>query len=737
MTRIAESTTALVREAADRLFAAADTVSLERARLVTEAYRIFDDQPVPLKRALAFRHVLQHMALDLEANPLFAGNTSPALRAWMLIPEYGFGEDVQLRYEHAELAGFLDGRVPPDLLEYWSGRSFGGCAGVGHLAVDLEMVVHHGLRSVLDQLERLQDGEPGQRVYREAMAVTLEAVIEWAHRYAAAAERAARAATDPRMAAAHAAVAQACRHVPERPARSLFEGLQAIALVHLAIHIEGHGLSVSIGLPDRVLAPFAEEAEADPEWAAALVAGFLLKISANSLQGRGSKTQAITIGGSGPDGGDRCNPVTRAFLRAYELVPVADPHAFLRWHAGLDRAVRDHAMRMLAEGRSMPLLVNDEPTMRGLMAAGVAPEDAADYCVIGCNELGIPGRLAHSAWSMAGGLNYLGLLNAVLLDADPRALGHTDRICERLESRMQREIGAAAERRPRIHQSMAERVPTPFTTALMRGAPARGRDLLLDMPYRCIGWFERGLVDAADALTAMEQLFLDGNGVSLDAIVHSMRQDHHDAGLRQRMLDAPKCGSGDEAPRRWLLWLLETRTRILRETEAELGLAPHTPCHVVRSLHHVDGATIGASPDGRRSGEPVGDSLAGAPHGQAPSPTSVLEFVSCIDSARHYAGGYNVNLTLPSGVRPGLLDGLAAAFFARGGQELQVNSLDPARLRAALCDPAAHRDIVVRVAGFSARFVELSPLEQAELIERAERAAARTPFAPEASYPVD
>ncbi|HQK94360.1 MAG TPA: pyruvate formate lyase family protein [Armatimonadota bacterium] len=117
MTRVAESTTALVREAADRLFGAADTVSLERARLVTDAYRIFDDQPVPLKRALAFRHVLQHMTLDLEANPLFAGNTSPALRAWMLIPEYGFGEDVQLRYEHADLAGFLDmaARVPTPL----------------------------------------------------------------------------------------------------------------------------------------------------------------------------------------------------------------------------------------------------------------------------------------------------------------------------------------------------------------------------------------------------------------------------------------------------------------------------------------------------------------------------------------------------------------------------------------------------------------------------------------------
>jgi len=133
----------------------------------------------------------------------------------------------------------------------------------------------------------------------------------------------------------------------------------------------------------------------------------------------------------------------------------------------------------------------------------------------------------------------------------------------------------------------------------------------------------------------------------------------------------------------------------------------------------------------------VGDSLGGTPGGHLSSPASIRGFVSRIDPARHYAGGQSVRLTLHFRVHPGLLNGLMAGLPARGGQELQVNSLDPARLRAARRDPAAHRDIVVRVAGFSARFVELSPLEQAELIERAERAVSRTPFAPEASYPVD
>src|SRR5690606_34174133 len=117
----------------------------------------------------------------------------------------------------------------------------------------------------------------------------------------------------------------ACRHVPEHPARSFFEGLQAIALTHLAIALEGHRLSVSIGLPDRALARFATEVQADPDGAADLVGAFLLCIAANSFLGRGSKTQAITLGGADHTGTDRCNAVTLAFLDAFDRVAVADP----------------------------------------------------------------------------------------------------------------------------------------------------------------------------------------------------------------------------------------------------------------------------------------------------------------------------------------------------------------------------------------------------------------------------
>ncbi len=145
--------------------------------------------------------------------------------------------------------------------------------------------------------------------------------------------------------------------------------------------------------------------------------------------------------------------------------------------------------------------------------------------------------------------------------------------------------------------------------------------------------------------------------------------------------------------------------------------------HVVRSLHHIDGKQIGASADGRRAGEPVADSV-GAPGGISPAgPTAMLRSVMKLDPSSYYPGGYNLNLTLPSSsADPQSLVGLADAFFANGGQELQIASLDPDLLRDARSHPERHPTLLVRIAGFCALFATLSPLEQEEMIARAESA---------------
>jgi formate C-acetyltransferase len=164
------------------------------------------------------------------------------------------------------------------------------------------------------------------------------------------------------------------------------------------------------------------------------------------------------------------------------------------------------------------------------------------------------------------------------------------------------------------------------------------------------------------------------------------------------------------------------RERVLADA---IPSASPVVCHVVRSLHYLDGQRIAASPDGRLAWTPVAASV-GAQAGTAHAgPTAMLNSVLKLDAARYYRGGYNLNLTLPHATwhRPAMQSDLLAlveTFFAQGGQELQIASLNAARLREAQAHPERYGDLLVRVAGFNTRFVDLSCVEQEELIRRAE-----------------
>jgi formate C-acetyltransferase len=715
----------LIRDIENRLLDAPDAVCLERARLVTEAYRRHASEPMPIRRAMALRHVLDHMTLDLDTNPIFAGNTSTAPRAWMLIPEAGFRVDVQVAIEHADLKDVLDGAVPADLAAFWkdlsTGSTCGGSGGIGHLCGDYDMVVNRGLLSVIEDIDDAGDGAESARVYRRAMRIACQAVIDWAGRYADAARARAGDCSEPTVRRCLRRIAVACRHVPARPARNLFEGLQAILLVHLAMVLEGQGMSVSIGLPDRALRRFADEARDDGAAACELAAGFLLGVSANSYQGRGSKTQAITVGGADHAGQDRANAVTLAFLRACDLCrTVSDPHLFLRWHGGLDRGVWLEATHLLASGRSMPLLVNDEVVAPGLTDMQFAPADAWDYCIIGCNELGVPGRCCQSAFPTSTGFNDLRMLDAVLRRKGASFASMED-VLDGYEQAVFNLVSEGVPQRWRRMDFLAERLPMPFCSACCRGTVRAGDDLLRAMPYQKVpGVYVRGTSNAANVLNVLDSEVFATPKTSLEDLLAGV--DAGDERTLRSIADAPKWGRDDNRADRWMAALCERRTRALARAARRHGLLSLPVCHVVRSLHHVDGRAIGATLDGRDAGRPVADSIGPVIGTNAEGPTAAINSVLKLDARKHFQGIYNLNVTLSA--RQGtaeVIDALARAFFGDGGQELQINVLDLRRLRAALADPQRHRDLVVRVAGLNARFVELSRVEQEEILRRAEQ----------------
>ncbi|MDA3960335.1 MAG: hypothetical protein PF961_06070 [Planctomycetota bacterium] len=701
-----------------RLAAAQDHVDWQRAEIVVRAWpRCAECHPAE-RSAGVLTAILAEIDLDLETNPMFAGATGGKPGHIMTMPEYGWGADGQARIEVPDLCAVIDAEmVPTAIQDYIDQNGFGGHHSYGHLAVDLERVVHGGLARIIAACdEHAGRGDADAQARRRAMATACRAVIAWAQRYAEGAEQRAARESDPLLAARYKRMAQACRRVPALPARTLHEALQAVVLCHLAQHIEGHGLSVSLGLLDRVLAPFADEAVGNSPDTAELFEAFLLAIHANGVHGRFSKTQCVTIGGADATGRDCCNATSEAILRAFDAVRVPDPHVFLRWHPALNAPVANVAYDMLLRGVSMPLLVNDVPTVAGFERLGIATEDAWDYCVIGCNELGIPGRACETA--MGPGAIHINVVHAALCEElAPQSLSQwIERYEMRVEQQLRKQVAGFVAQRDRHAQER----PTPFTSALMYDTVERGSDCANGLRYRTPASYERGLSNAVDAMAAVDALVFHGD-VSMDALRAALRGDWPDESLRQRFLAVTAWGNDDPQIDAIARRILDARHRAGDRVAAALGLPGLLYCHVVRSLHHMAGKTLGATADGRHAGEALGDSL-GACSGRAlAGPTAVLGSVLTLDPARDYGGGTNLNLNLnPQGMRLDHLRALVEGFFIDGGQELQIACVSAAQLRDAQCHPERHRDLLVRIAGFNARFVELSALEQQEIVARAE-----------------
>lgn len=703
----------------DALLSATDSVCLERAHLVTQAYHMHESEPMPIRRALAFAHILRKMTLDLDSTPILAGNMSSVLRAWMLLPEYGFVIPGQALIENPALAGLLDGdAIPASIRAYWERPTIASGSDIGHLIPCHAAVLSQGLHAKIAQLEQCDVSHSAEQlVHRRASAIACRAVVDWATRYALAAEEKAHTAS-PQQAMMLRRMADACRRVPAEPARDLYEALQAIVLVHLAIHIEGHGYSVSTGRLDQLLLPFYR----DDLDVAELLEAFILKLAANSLWGSHSKTQTITVGGADADGNDQCNALTLHIMNAVSSLRLPDPALFLRWHDRLNSTVKRKALIMLTDHVSMPMLIGDTQTVAGLLNAGVNKVDAWNYGVVGCNELGVPGALIFDSVLV----NEIGLLRNTLLEEEHAALGDLDALIGRMTQRMIPLLREQVLEKMHQQRAWALQVPTPFTTAMMRNVAERGEDMHASLEYQLLNVRAQGFANLINALAAIESVVYAVNKVSLSDIACALRNDFEGAdALRQLLLKAPKWGNGntqvDGIAGHWL----RARESAYRAVERETGSPRLVAELVVRSLNHLEGRTLGATPDGRKAGEPLADSV-GAVLGSYPeSPTVVMNSVSGMESAQHWQGGYNFNLTLPATDWRGeeMLDRLQAlvdVFFARGGQELQLNCLDAAMLRDAQAHPQQHRDLLVRISGFNARFTQLSAVEQDELIQRAE-----------------
>jgi pyruvate-formate lyase len=557
--------------------------------------------------------------------------------------------------------------------------------------------------------------------FLDAATETIDAVLALAARYATEARRLGR---DD--------VATVLERVPGKPPRTFHEALQALRLLHAVVWLSGHH-HVGLGRLDQYLWPFlaADLAAGTLEIAAAeeLLAEFFIALNRDAdlypgIQ-QGDNGQTITLGGLTRDGGAAVNPLTWMALRVARDVGLIDPKVNLRITGETDLALLELASDLTRKGLGFPQYANDDVVIPALAAHGYALEDARDYTVAACWEFIIPGRgmdvpnigaVSFPAGADAAVRN--GLADGASFDA--------------ILARTGAEIGHQVHERTAPYERLLW-APAPYYSVLMTGALEAGVDHGAGARYRNLGIHGAAAASAADALAAVRRHVFELADVDRAELLAALEADFvgHE-GLRWRLAeDSPRVGLNDPAADDLVRWLYD------RLADACEGEHPRSGA-IVRpgtgsAMYYLwlargrdDGPLaepmVGATADGRRKGDPFGANLAPTPGTHLRGPISVLQSYAGIDYRRVCNGG-PITLELSASVFADAESirkvALLVRTFARlGCQQLQLNALNAEQLMDARAHPEEHRDLIVRVWGWSGYFCELAPEYQDHVISR-------------------
>ena len=525
------------------------------------------------------------------------------------------------------------------------------------------------------------------------------------------------------------------------PPETFREAMQLIWFVHQAVHIEGHGYSCTPDFVDRLLLPYyqadVKAGRLDDKEALELCENFTLKMYDNTFWGpEHHLTQGLCVGGSTADGQDLTNRLSWLFIEGSTNLALPEPLVWIRWHPKLDQEFFDYCLSRLARGTCFPMMWNDKVIPAGLMGLGVSREDAYNYIPVGCNELAIPGQfyfnpnananyLRSLELALTSGKGYQGNWKQPPLAPPASELNDFDSFAAAFGAYLRDSIATSYRAEMRMLKTQMEYGQTPLTSCFFEGCVERGRDMILGTKYNiltCGGIF---FANAVDALGAIREVVYEKREASLADIAAACKANFKGyERLRAKLLAAPKHGNDD--PR--LDDIIRLVERLRDEPMKEICRDPRdgTPFgngHVVRSSAVRTGLVTPATPDGRLAGTPLASSVAASVGQEKSGPTAVLNSVVKLNGPQSWQCGYQVNLRFQGAMLSNpssraKVRAMLNVYFHKGGQEMQINAVDSDMLRAAQKDPAQYRDLVVRIAGFSEFFVNLTPEMQEEIIAR-------------------
>jgi formate C-acetyltransferase len=587
-----------------------------------------------------------------------------------------------------------------------------------------------------------------------AMTIACDAVIRFAERHAQRAEELAARETDPDRRAELAKIADVCRRVPAHAPRDFHEALQAYWFCHLAVITELNGWdSFSPGHLDQHLIPFYRQGLADgtltPEQARELLEAFFVKFNNHTAPPKVGVTAAesgtytdfanINLAGLLSDGRDGSNEVTHMLLDVIDELHLLQPSSNLQLSRKTPDAVLKHALRVIRNGYGFPSVFNADAVIEEQVRQGKTLEDARAGGCSGCVETGAFGK---EAYILTGYFNLVKILELALHNGvDPRTgkpLGpatgvpdslHTfDDVFAAFRRQLQHFLDIKIAGNQIIERMYAALMPAPFLSVITDDCIRKGQDYNAGgARYNHTFIQFVGIGSLTDSLAALRQLVFDEGELSLQELVAVMDADFAGSEpLRQRLLHRThKYGNDDE-------YADELMVRAFNAVIEDVDGRPNTKggCYQVEMLpttcHVYFGSVTGATPDGRRAGAALSEGISPVQGADRRGPTAVIKSAAKMDHLK--TGGTLLNMKFAPALlqdETGIdrLSQLVRTYFKMDGHHVQFNVVTAETLRQAQAQPASYRDLIVRVAGYSDYFCDLSRELQDEIIARTEHTA--------------
>ncbi|WP_431625172.1 formate C-acetyltransferase [Enterobacter chuandaensis] len=750
----------------DALFASPREISLERALLYTASHQQTEGEPVITRRAKATAYILDHVNIAIRDEELIAGNRTVKPRAGIMSPEMDpywllkeldqFATRPQDRFEISD----EDKQTYRDVLyPYWENRSMKDFInsqmtdevkiavgtqifsvnqtdkGQGHIIIDYPRLLNNGLGALVEELREHCARDPHNTFYTAAL-ILLEASQRHILRYAALAEELARV-SDASRREELLTIAGISRHNAQHKPQTFWQACQLFWYMNVILQYESNASSLSIGRFDQYMLPFYQASLSQGEEPAFLKEILeslwvkcndvvLLRSTSSARYFAGFPTgYTALLGGLTENGRSAVNMLSFLCLDAYQSVQLPQPNLGVRVNELIDRPFLLKTVETIRLGTGIPQIFNDEVVVPAFLNRGVSLEDARDYAVVGCVELSIPGK-TYGLHDIAM-FNLLKVMEIAMQENEGNAALSYEGLLEHIRVKINHYIALMVEGSNICDIGHRDWAPVPLLSSFISDCLESGKDITDGgARYNFSGVQGIGIANLSDSLHALKGLVFEQQRLSFDELLAVLKANFatpEGEKVRARLINRfEKYGNDIDDVDNISAELLRHYCKEVEKYRNPRG-GQFTPGSYTVSAHVPLGAVVGATPDGRFAGEQLADGGLSPMLGQdMQGPTAVLKSVSKLDNYLLSNGTLlNVKFT------PATLEGDAGlqkladflrAFTQLKLQHIQFNVVNAETLREAQQRPKDFAGLVVRVAGYSAFFVELSKEIQDDIIRR-------------------